>query len=130
MIFTPSPVTNCHTFSDPLPPWSVTYFMDGPYCPFTCANVQTAVNIQCLKSICHYNYICLFWQSLAISVNDNTKNATFTESLTCSNRVKVALPRARVGPNSPPSATPLVRCSYEFLQYEIKRHRVIHIRSI
>ena len=26
----PSPVTNCHTFSDPLPPWSVTYFMDGP----------------------------------------------------------------------------------------------------
>ena len=23
------PVTNCHTFSDP-PPWSVTYFMDGP----------------------------------------------------------------------------------------------------
>ena len=33
MIFTPSPVTNCHTFSDPLPPWSVTYFMDGPYPP-------------------------------------------------------------------------------------------------
>ena len=30
MIFTPPPppVTNCHTFSDPL--WSVTYFMDGP----------------------------------------------------------------------------------------------------
>ena len=27
----PPPVTNCHTFSDPLPPWSVTYFMDGPY---------------------------------------------------------------------------------------------------
>ena len=26
----PSPVTNCHTFLDPLPPWSVTYFMDGP----------------------------------------------------------------------------------------------------
>src|SRR6218665_1762466 len=25
----PSPVTNCHTFSDPLP-LSVTYFMDGP----------------------------------------------------------------------------------------------------
>ena len=25
------PVTNCHTFSDPLhPPSSVTYFMDGP----------------------------------------------------------------------------------------------------
>ena len=24
----PPPVTNCHTFSDPL--WSVTYFMDGP----------------------------------------------------------------------------------------------------
>ena len=23
-------VTNCHTFSDPSPPWSVTYFMDGP----------------------------------------------------------------------------------------------------
>ena len=26
----PPPVTNCHTFSDPLPPWSVAYFMDGP----------------------------------------------------------------------------------------------------
>ena len=26
----PPPVTNCHTFSDPLPLWSVTYFMDGP----------------------------------------------------------------------------------------------------
>ena len=25
-----TPVTNCHTFSDPLPPSSVTYFMDGP----------------------------------------------------------------------------------------------------
>src|SRR6218665_4179713 len=25
-----SPVTNCHTFSDPLAPSSVTYFMDGP----------------------------------------------------------------------------------------------------
>ena len=23
-------VTNCHTFSDPLSPSSVTYFMDGP----------------------------------------------------------------------------------------------------
>ena len=30
MLLTPSPVTNCHTFSDPLPPSSVTYFMDGP----------------------------------------------------------------------------------------------------
>jgi len=30
MLFTP-PVTNCHTFSDPLTPSSVTYFMDGPY---------------------------------------------------------------------------------------------------
>src|SRR6218665_2160921 len=28
--WTPPPVTNCHTFSDPLPPSSVTYFMDGP----------------------------------------------------------------------------------------------------
>src|SRR6218665_1719041 len=27
---TPSSVTNCHTFSDPLSPSSVTYFMDGP----------------------------------------------------------------------------------------------------
>jgi len=27
----PSPVTNCHTYSDPLPS-SVTYFMDGPSC--------------------------------------------------------------------------------------------------
>ena len=27
----PPPVTNCHTFSDPIPPWSVTYFMDGPF---------------------------------------------------------------------------------------------------
>src|SRR6218665_1134365 len=26
----PSPVTNCRTFSDPLSPSSVTYFMDGP----------------------------------------------------------------------------------------------------
>src|SRR6218665_2533039 len=26
----PSPVTNCHIFSDPPPPSSVTYFMDGP----------------------------------------------------------------------------------------------------
>src|SRR6218665_3964130 len=26
----PSPVKNCHAFSDPLPPSSVTYFMDGP----------------------------------------------------------------------------------------------------
>src|SRR6218665_2694725 len=26
----PPPVTNCHTFSDPLPSSSVTYFMDGP----------------------------------------------------------------------------------------------------
>jgi len=30
MPFTPS-VTNCHTFSDPLLPSSVTYFMDGPF---------------------------------------------------------------------------------------------------
>ena len=31
MILTPLPfVTNCHTFSDPLPPSSVTYFMNGP----------------------------------------------------------------------------------------------------
>ena len=29
MLFAP-PVTNCHTFSDPLLPSSVTYFMDGP----------------------------------------------------------------------------------------------------
>ena len=29
-LYPPPPVTNCHTFSDPLPPWSVTYFMDGP----------------------------------------------------------------------------------------------------
>src|SRR6218665_1796164 len=29
-LYPPSPVTNCHTFSDPLPPSSVTYFMDGP----------------------------------------------------------------------------------------------------
>ena len=30
MLLTPiPPVTNCHTFSDPLPS-SVTYFMDGP----------------------------------------------------------------------------------------------------
>ena len=27
----PPPLTNCHTFSDPLPRSSVTYFMDGPY---------------------------------------------------------------------------------------------------
>jgi len=26
----PSPVTNCHTFSDPLTPSIVMYFMDGP----------------------------------------------------------------------------------------------------
>jgi len=25
------PVTNCHTFSDPLSPSSVTYFMGGPF---------------------------------------------------------------------------------------------------
>ena len=30
MLLTPPPVTNCHTFSDPLLPSSVTYFMDGP----------------------------------------------------------------------------------------------------
>ena len=29
MLLTPSPVINCHTFSDPSPS-SVTYFMDGP----------------------------------------------------------------------------------------------------
>src|SRR6218665_280356 len=28
--WTPSPVTNCHTVSDPPPPSSVMYFMDGP----------------------------------------------------------------------------------------------------
>src|SRR6218665_328073 len=28
--WTPSSVTNCHTFSDPLTPSSMTYFMDGP----------------------------------------------------------------------------------------------------
>ena len=26
----PFPMSQTHTFSDPLPPWSVTYFMDGP----------------------------------------------------------------------------------------------------
>jgi len=33
MLLDPPPsVTNCHTFSDPLPSLSsVTYFMDGPY---------------------------------------------------------------------------------------------------
>ena len=30
MLLTPPPFTNCHTFSDPLSPSSVTYFMDGP----------------------------------------------------------------------------------------------------
>ena len=30
MLLDLSPVTNCHTFSDPFPPSSVTYFMDGP----------------------------------------------------------------------------------------------------
>src|SRR6218665_1122694 len=30
MVLIPSPVTNCHTYSDPLTPSSVTYFMDGP----------------------------------------------------------------------------------------------------
>ena len=35
-LFTPlaPPVTNCHTFSDPSPLWSVTYFMDGPIVRF------------------------------------------------------------------------------------------------
>ena len=33
MIFTPPPVTNCRTFSDPSP-CSVTYFMDGPLVTF------------------------------------------------------------------------------------------------
>jgi len=28
-LYPPPPVTNCHTFSDPLPS-SMTYFMDGP----------------------------------------------------------------------------------------------------
>src|SRR6218665_99188 len=30
MLFNP-PDTNCHTFSDPISPSSVTYFIDGPY---------------------------------------------------------------------------------------------------
>jgi len=30
MLLPPPSVTNCHTFSDPLPFSSVTYFMDGP----------------------------------------------------------------------------------------------------
>src|SRR6218665_2353218 len=30
MVLIPSPVTNSHTYSDPLTPSSVTYFMDGP----------------------------------------------------------------------------------------------------
>ena len=35
MLFTlPPSVTNCHTFSDPLSPSSVTYFMDGPLSEF------------------------------------------------------------------------------------------------
>jgi len=29
LISTPFPVTNCHTFLDPLQRWGVTYFIDG-----------------------------------------------------------------------------------------------------
>ena len=38
----PSPVTNCHTFSDPSPS-SVTYFLDGPFNAFQ--NLKLDTNI-------------------------------------------------------------------------------------
>ena len=34
MIITPSPVTKCPTFSDSVPLWNVTYFMNGPHIIF------------------------------------------------------------------------------------------------
>ena len=43
-LYPPPPVTNCHTFSDPLPPWSVTYFMDGPYIEFYNYQLANKVN--------------------------------------------------------------------------------------
>ena len=45
-LYPPPPVTNCHTFSDPLPPWSVTYFMDGPYDDPACWSIdQVALSL-------------------------------------------------------------------------------------
>src|SRR6218665_3158857 len=37
-----SPVTNCHTFSEPLPPSRVTYFMDGPLCRLSVIHILSA----------------------------------------------------------------------------------------
>jgi len=45
------PVTNCHTFSDPLPS-SVTYFMDGPI------NIYIQHNIRYVKVITSSPYYC------------------------------------------------------------------------
>ena len=49
------PVTNCHTFSDPLPPfWSVTYFMDGPSrSPIQVLTELNAVQLQFLRETHH-----------------------------------------------------------------------------
>ena len=52
-LYPPLPVTNCHTFSDPLPLWSVTYFMDGPL--VTLQSHQIAQN--CTKSFASSNLI-------------------------------------------------------------------------
>ena len=53
MIFTPPPpVTNCHTFSDPSPLWSVTYFMDGP--------------IDVFHDVWHHLFITVAWRRVYV----------------------------------------------------------------
>src|SRR6218665_1596224 len=57
----PSPVTNFHTFSDPLPP-SVTYFMDGPLYMY-----ELYVSIDCI--LCNLQFLlCVYILVLLVCV--------------------------------------------------------------
>src|SRR6218665_1829642 len=62
----PSPVTNCHTFSDPLPPSSVTYFMDGPI------TVAASVGYVVLSKIerCNWSKCFVFLHLMQMSPTD------------------------------------------------------------
>src|SRR6218665_30985 len=65
MVLIPSPVINCHTYSDPLTPTSVTYFMDGPfsaktlYCTYKII-IHKVIYVQYTFSIYIYIYIYIY----------------------------------------------------------------------
>ena len=77
----PPPVTNCHTFSDPLLPSSVTYFMDGPIVTTETNSFKLLINSCCLLAL----YFFIQFPS-ALSPNQIAYSSSLTWSIGCWNR--------------------------------------------